>query len=46
LRDQQSLALSYFDTFLIFALVAVALIGLVFLMKRAVAAKGAHVAAE
>jgi DHA2 family multidrug resistance protein len=46
LRDQQSLALSYFDTFLIFALVAVALIGLVFLMNRAVAAKGAHVAAE
>ena len=29
LRDQQSLALSYFDTFLIFAVVAAALIGFV-----------------
>ncbi len=46
LRDQQSLALSYFDTFLIFAVVAVALIGLVFFMKRSVAAKGGHIAAE
>jgi len=46
LRDQQSLALSYFDTFLIFAAVAAALIGLVFFMKRSVVAKGAHVAAE
>ncbi len=46
LRDQQSLALSYFDTFLIFAVVAAALIGLVFFMKRSVSAKGSHAAAE
>jgi len=46
LRDQQSSALAYFDTFYAFAIVAVALAGLPFLMKRAVAAKGAHVAAE
>ena len=46
LRDQQSSALAYFDTFYAFAVVAVALAGLAFLMKRAVAEKGAHVAAE
>jgi len=46
LRDQQSSALAYFDTFYAFAIVAVALAGLPFLMKRAVAAKGAHVATE
>jgi len=46
LRDQQSSALAYFDTFFVFTVVALALVGLVFLMKRSVAAKGAHVAAE
>jgi DHA2 family multidrug resistance protein len=46
LREQQSSALSYFDVFFIFALVAVALVVLAFFMKRAVAVKGAHVAAE
>jgi DHA2 family multidrug resistance protein len=46
LREQQSSALSYFDVFFIFAVVAVVLVGLVFFMKRSVAAKGAHVAAE
>jgi MFS transporter, DHA2 family, multidrug resistance protein len=46
LREQQSLALSYFDTFFVIAVVAVALIILVFFMKRSVAAKGAHAAAE
>jgi len=46
LREQQSSALSYFDIFFIFAIVAVVLVGLVFFMKRSVAAKGAHVAAE
>jgi DHA2 family multidrug resistance protein len=46
LRAQQSSALAYFDTFFVFAVVALALVGLVFLMKRSVAAKGAHVAAE
>ncbi|MBV9130782.1 MAG: hypothetical protein JO298_10400 [Verrucomicrobia bacterium] len=46
LRDQQALALSYFDCFLIFAAVSVILAFLVLLMKRSVAEKGAHVAAE
>jgi len=46
LREQQSAALSYFDIFFIFAVVAVALVGLVFFMKRSVAAKGAQLAAE
>jgi len=46
LRDQQSSALAYFDTFFVFAVVAAALVVLVFLMKRSVAAKGAHLAAE
>ena len=46
LRAEQSSALAYFDTFFVFAIVALALVGLVFLMKRSVAAKGAHVAAE
>jgi DHA2 family multidrug resistance protein len=46
LREQQASSLSYFDTFFLFAVVAVALIVLVFFMKRSVAAKGAHVAAE
>src|SRR5215470_7850953 len=41
LRDQQAMSLSYFDTFLIFALLPVLLVGLVFFMKRSVAAKGA-----
>ena len=46
LREQQASSLSYFDTFFLFAVVAVALIVVVFFMKRSVAAKGAHVAAE
>jgi DHA2 family multidrug resistance protein len=46
LREQQSLALSYFDTFFVIAVVAVALIVLVFFMKRSVAGKDAQVAAE
>jgi DHA2 family multidrug resistance protein len=46
LREQQSSALAYFDCFLIFAAVSVALAFLVLLMKRSVAEKGAHVAAE
>src|SRR5580704_5208158 len=46
LRDQQALALSYFDCFLIFAVVSVMLAFLVLAMKRSVAEKGAHVAAE
>jgi DHA2 family multidrug resistance protein len=46
LRSQQALALSYFDTFLIFAILAVILAFLVLLMKRSVIEKGAHIAAE
>jgi DHA2 family multidrug resistance protein len=46
LREQQSSALAYFDTFLVFAAVGVALSFLVLLMKPSVATKGAHVAAE
>jgi DHA2 family multidrug resistance protein len=46
LRQQQALALAYFDCFLIFAALAVALAFMVLFMKRSVAAKGAHVAAE
>ena len=45
-RQQQSSALAYFDTFFVFAVVGVALSFLVPLMKPSVAAKGAHVAAE
>jgi MFS transporter, DHA2 family, multidrug resistance protein len=46
LRAQQASALAYFDTFFLFSVVAFALVGLVFFMKRSVAEKGAHVAAE
>ncbi len=46
LREQQSSALAYFDTFFVFAVVAVALVALVFFMRRSVAEKGAHVGAE
>jgi len=46
LREQQASALSYFDCFLIFAVLGVALAFLVLGMKRSVAEKGAHVAAE
>jgi hypothetical protein len=45
-RQQQSSALAYFDAFLVFAMVGVALSFLVLLMKPSVAAKVAHVAAE
>src|SRR6266404_2862292 len=43
LREQQASALAYFDCFLIFAVVSVALASLVLLMKRSVVEKGAHV---
>jgi MFS transporter, DHA2 family, multidrug resistance protein len=42
LREQQSSALAYFDTFFVFAAVGVALSFLVLLMKPSVAAKGAY----
>jgi DHA2 family multidrug resistance protein len=46
LREQQAASLAYFDVFLVFAVLAVALALLVLLMKRSVAEKGAHVGAE
>jgi DHA2 family multidrug resistance protein len=46
LRQQQAASLAYFDVFWVFAVVAVLLIPLVLFMRRSVAAKGAHLAAE
>ena len=46
LRQQQSSALAYFDTFLVFAVLSVPLVAVVLMMKRSVAQKGAHTAAE
>jgi DHA2 family multidrug resistance protein len=46
LRDQQASTLAYFDTFFVFAALSFILAFTVFLMKRAVAEKGAHIAAE
>jgi len=46
LREQQASALSYFDAFLIFAVIGVGLAFTVLLMKRSAAQKGQHVAAE
>jgi DHA2 family multidrug resistance protein len=45
-RDQQALSLAYFDVFWSSAALAAFLILLVFLMRRSVAEKGAHVSAE
>jgi DHA2 family multidrug resistance protein len=46
LRQQQSSALAYFDSFVVFAALGAALAFTVLLMKPSVAAKGAHIAAE
>ena len=46
LRDQQASTLAYFDTFVAFAALSFVLALLVFMMKRSVAEKGAHIAAE
>ena len=46
MREQQSLAMGYLDCFWLFGVLALACIPLVFLMRRSVAAKGAHIAAE
>ena len=46
LRDQQALSLAYFDVFTVCAGIGVLLVFLVFLMRRSVAEKGAHIAAE
>ena len=46
LRQQQALSLAYFDTFWLFAVLALVLLPLVLLMKPSAAEKGAHIAAE
>jgi len=46
LRQQQATSLAYFDDFWLFAVLALALVPLVFLMKRSVAEKGEHIGAE
>jgi DHA2 family multidrug resistance protein len=46
LREQQALSLAYFDIFWVCAALSVFLIFLTLLMRRSVAEKGAHVAAE
>lgn len=46
LRDQQVSSLAYFDVFWVLAAIAAALMVLVLFMKRSVAEKGAHIAAE
>jgi DHA2 family multidrug resistance protein len=46
LRQQQALSLAYFDVFWLAAVLGIALVPLVLLMKRTVAEKGAHVAAD
>jgi DHA2 family multidrug resistance protein len=45
-RDHQAESLAYFDVFWVSAAVAAVMVFLVFLMRRSVAQKGAHVAAE
>ena len=45
-RGGQALSLAYFDCFWAFAVLALALVPLALLMKRAVAEKGAHLAAD
>jgi MFS transporter, DHA2 family, multidrug resistance protein len=46
LRQQQALSLAYFDVFWLAAILSLALVPLVFLMKRSVAEKGAAIGAE
>jgi DHA2 family multidrug resistance protein len=46
LRQQQASSLAYFDVFWVAAVLGVALVFLVPLMKRSVAEKGAHIGAE
>ena len=46
LRLQQASALAYFDCFWVFAMVMLALVPVVLLMKRSVAEKGARVGGE
>jgi MFS transporter, DHA2 family, multidrug resistance protein len=46
LRNQQALSLAYFDVFWSSAALALPLVLLVLLMRRAVAEKGTHIGAE
>jgi DHA2 family multidrug resistance protein len=46
LRQQQASSLAYFDVFLVLAVVTLALVPVVLLMKRSVAEKGAHIGHE
>jgi DHA2 family multidrug resistance protein len=46
MRERQAASLAYFDVFTFSAAVGVALVLLVLLMRRSVAEKGAHIAAE
>jgi DHA2 family multidrug resistance protein len=46
LRNQQALSLAYFDVFFVTAVVSLLLVFLVLLMRRSVAKKGEHIAAE
>jgi DHA2 family multidrug resistance protein len=46
LRQQQAASLAYFDVFFLAAVLAAVLVPLSLLMKRSVAEKGAHIAAE
>jgi DHA2 family multidrug resistance protein len=46
LRQQQALSLAYFDAFWLFAMLALVLLPLVFVMKPSAAEKGAHIAAD
>jgi DHA2 family multidrug resistance protein len=46
LRQQQASALAYFDVYLMLAVVTLALVPVVLLMKRSVAEKGAHIGHE
>jgi DHA2 family multidrug resistance protein len=46
LRQQQSASLAYFDVFWVFAVLGMSLVFMVLLMKRSVAEKGEHIAAE
>ena len=46
LRQQQATSLAYFDDFWMFAVLSLALVFLILLMKRSVAEKEAHTRAE
>jgi DHA2 family multidrug resistance protein len=46
LRGQQASSLAYFDCFWLFAVIALALVPVVLIMKRSVAQKGARIGAE